>query len=251
MPPARIDVWLADLCASGLILDALDARLTLLPPEERARAEGMGDLIRSRGWRRARIVLRLVLATHVGLTQARAPLVVSSRGKPRLASLGPEFSLSHSGALLLLAVSPRGPLGVDIETRTTVEMDERRRTAIERAATALAPDAPLPSSSVVQRFLQAWTRLEAVAKATGAGIGQVLTELAITGPASALEDRQVMSAAAMLVAEGQPLRVEDLALDGRAVAAIAVPRDAESNLRLFPSSPAGVGALETLALGRD
>jgi 4'-phosphopantetheinyl transferase len=201
----------------------------------------MGDLIRSRGWRRARIVLRLVLATHVGLTQARAPLVVSSRGKPRLASLGPEFSLSHSGALLLLAVSPRGPLGVDIETRTTVEMDERRRTAIERAATALAPDAPLPSSSVVQRFLQAWTRLEAVAKATGAGIGQVLTELAITGPASALEDRQVMSAAA----------VEDLALDGRAVAAIAVPRDAESNLRLFPSSPAGVGALETLALGRD
>lgn len=250
MPPARVDVWLADLCAAGPILDALDARLMLLPADERARAVGMGDLIPSRQWRRARIALRLVLATHVGLVRGRAPLVVSSRGKPRLALPGLEFSLSHSGALLLLAVSPSGPLGVDIETRTMVEMDERRRAAIELAATALAPHAPLPSSSVVQRFLQAWTRLEALAKATGTGIGQVLTELAITGPASGLEDRQVRSAETMLVVEGQPLRVEDLMLDGQAVAAIAVPRDAEIDLRTFPSSPIGVGALETLAQSR-
>jgi 4'-phosphopantetheinyl transferase len=224
--------------------------LTLLPAEERARAESMDDLILSRRWRRARIALRLVLATHVGLEQARAPLVVSPRGKPRLALPGAEFSLSHSGGLLLLAVSSSGPLGVDIETRTTVAMDERRRAAIERAATALAPHAPLPSSSVVQRFLQAWTRLEAVAKATGTGIGQVLTELAITGPASGLEDRQVRSAETMLVAEGRPLRVEDLMLDGQAVAAIAVPRDAEIDLHTFTSSPIGASALETLAQSR-
>ena len=54
----------------------------------------------------------------------------------------------------------------------------------------------------------------------------------------------------MLVAEGRPLRVEDLMLDGQAVAAIAVPRDAEIDLRTFPSSPIEVRALETLALGR-
>jgi len=248
--PACVDVWLADLDAARSPLDALGARLALVPNQERIRAAGIGERTRAQRWVSARIVVRLVLATHVGTARARAPFAVTPRGKPSLASSGPGFSLSHSGALLLFAVSSVGPLGVDIETRTTVETDPRRRAAIECAATALAPHAPLPAQNDARRFLQAWTRLEAVAKASGAGIGHVLTALGVRGPAAGLTDRHVPSAATMLAAEGHPLSVEDLVLDAEAVAAIALPRGAQVKLCTFPLSLSGIGELEALAQDR-
>lgn len=247
MRSTSVDVWFADLDAAATRLDEANARLQLLPPEEHTRAAHIGDPLRAQRWSRARIALRLVLATHVGLPDARAPFVLSPGGKPRFASAGPWFSLSHSGALLLAAVSREGPVGVDLETRTTADMDERRRAAIERAAAELAPHAPLPEKSDVQRFLQAWTRLEAVAKASGAGIGRLLTGLAIHGPAAGLAERQTLAADAMLVAEDLPLRVEDLALGAGTTGAIALPRQATLVLRPFPSSPNEIGALEALA----
>ena len=250
MQPAGVDVWLADLDAGRSRLDILNARWALVPDEERIRAAGIGEQIRAQRWVSARIVLRLVLATHVGLGRARAPFAITPRGKPSLASPGPEFSLSHSGALLLFAVSSVGPLGVDIETRTTVDTDPRRRAAIERAAMALAPHAPLPTQNDARRFLQAWTRLEAVAKASGEGIGHVLTELGLQGPAAGLTDRHVPSAVTMLAAQGHSLSVEDLALDAEAVAAIALPRRAQVKLCTFPLSLSGIGELEALAQDR-
>lgn len=249
MGAVAVDVWLADLDAAASALDDLNTHLRLLPAEECARAAGLGDPMRVRRWRSARVALRLVLATHVGLARARAPFSTSSRGKPALLSPGLEFSLSHSGSLLLFAVSSIGPLGIDIETRTTVDMDARRREAIERAAQTLAPSAPLPMHGV-RRFLQAWTRLEAVAKATGAGIGQVLGELQVRGPSSGSGERQPESAATLLAGKDYPLSVQDLALDTEAVAAIAVPMQASLTLRAFPVSPSGMSALEALAQRR-
>lgn len=241
-----MDVWLADLDAAGASIDALEARVGVCPPDERDRMRGFPDPEQGRRWMRSRVALRLLLATEMGLDRARAPFTIMPGGKPTLTPAGREFSLSHSGTYLLMAISRAGPVGLDIEARTSVCMDERRRVLIERAAAALAPHAPLPTSPSVRRFLQAWTRLEAVAKASGIGIGEILERFAIRGgrPAEAGLPEHV------LVTGGQRLRVEDLTLPAAAVAAVALPQAAGLRLRAFPLSEKGIGELEAHALAR-
>ncbi len=60
-----------------------------------------------------------------------------------------------------------------------MRVGEARRARIEEAGAALS-DEPLPAEGNA-RFLQAWVRLEALAKADGCGIGRLLTRLGILG----------------------------------------------------------------------
>lgn len=239
MQPGSVDVWLADVDTVGPTLDELEARLMLLPERERFRAAGMTHVADAQRWIRARIALRLVLATHVGIGAARTPFALSPHGKPHLNSADLQFSISHSGARLLVAVSREGPVGVDVETRATVDMSEHRRSAIERAAAALVPSTALPTQTGVSRFLQAWVRLEALAKATGTGIGAVL-EHAMRQPPACVESW----ADAMLSVEGRRLRLEDLTLPAASAAAVALPLDTALTLRTFlASTPDELAAL--------
>lgn len=61
--------------------------------------------------------LRPVLATYLGEDPERIRLARGKHGKPRLAEVSPrlEFNLSHSGDLVLVAVSGEFEVGVDVE----------------------------------------------------------------------------------------------------------------------------------------
>jgi len=154
--------------------------------DQKSDARGIDD---ARNWRAAHIALRIALERETGSAIRCAAYDLEPGGRPvvkRLAAMKavPHFSLAHAGGVALIAISTSGPVGVDLEVSRDISVGGERRARIENAAHGLAPHAPLPDSPD-ERFLQAWVRLEAVAKATGLGIGRVLNEAGAVGTAKA------------------------------------------------------------------
>jgi 4'-phosphopantetheinyl transferase len=113
--------------------------------------------------------VRRLLATYTRHLPDSLEFQRGRRGKPRLAGGELEFNISHSGSALLLALSRRQPLGVDLEMprrpRPFLELAHRYFGADEAAALSALPD------DMQQRaFLRLWACKEAVLKAHGGGI---------------------------------------------------------------------------------
>jgi 4'-phosphopantetheinyl transferase len=235
--PDSAEVWLADVDVAGPALDRVALQLSLATAQDTARQATLHDPRERERWLRARIILRLLLAVHIGLDAARRPFIVSATGKPAIAGdAGPAFSIAHSGALVLIGIAAGAGIGVDVEVRDDASVDDLRRRAIEAAASALVPEVPLPPTGA-RRFMQAWTRLEALAKASGQGIGPLLTALGVHGPASSLAVAESPQVAHVLRQGASALRIEDLALDQPAVGAVALGRGASLELRRLPACP--------------
>jgi 4'-phosphopantetheinyl transferase len=121
----------------------------------------------------ARQALREILAGYLGGAPETVALVLGERGKPRLAGPAPplSFNLSHSGRLALVAVAAAG-----VEVGIDVERLRPRRDLTRLAARWLPPGdaeavAAAPEGGREEVFYAAWTRHEARAKCTGAGLG--------------------------------------------------------------------------------
>jgi 4'-phosphopantetheinyl transferase len=100
-----------------------------------------------RRWAASRWALRAALAGYLGVDPVAVALRAGRRGKPALAGDSPlRFSLSHSGALALIAVASGREVGVDVE-----------RIGLRPAA-----------------FYDEWTSREAAAKCFGGGLGEPL-----------------------------------------------------------------------------
>ena len=65
---------------------------------------------------------RLLLGHALGMDAAAVPLWRDASGRPRVGDDGIHTSLSHADTWVALAVSSAGPLGVDIEPLTRVDM---------------------------------------------------------------------------------------------------------------------------------
>jgi 4'-phosphopantetheinyl transferase len=156
----EIAVWTAALDGEG----ALD----WLAPQERARADLAIDPQERRRRICARSVLRHILGAYVGAPPGELEFVTDLYGKPRLIN-GPQFNLSHSGDVMMLAVSAAGPVGLDIDRCGRLDADWREVTDRifskgERAQLLQMPEEGRPSAA-----LRGWVRKEAYAKARGAG----------------------------------------------------------------------------------
>lgn len=166
-------VYLLDLNATSAVLTAAETRLGLLaagehafPPERRL----------------SRTALRLVLAS-AGHPGARAvPFMQSASGKPRLQSGTPAFSVSHAAGHTLIAIAASEPVGADLEGDRTVRLPPHRCRQVLAAARGLGLHQP--DGDDARALIQAWTALEAWAKASGEGIGRLLTRLGIMGTGS-------------------------------------------------------------------
>jgi len=130
------------------------------------------DLAREPASRRraaANDALRQILALHLPAGSAEVELVRGEGGKPRLADGGPEFNLSHSGELALVALSAEHPVGVDVE-----EM-RPERDPLALAERALGPEDVLAirAADPDERdrvFYRLWARHEARLKCLGVGV---------------------------------------------------------------------------------
>jgi 4'-phosphopantetheinyl transferase len=140
-----------------------------LPPSERDRAEAFLREEVARRWVAARWALRRVLREYIGEAAASGELEHGAAGKPRLpGSDAPEFNLSHSEGLALVAIAER-PVGIDVEAirprRGLLALAERGLPAEDAAAVRDAAEAERPAV-----FHAAWTRHEARLKCLGVGL---------------------------------------------------------------------------------
>ena len=220
-----VEIWSIDLPAAARGLLELEAEAGLLTSEDRAAAARFAD--QETATRRLAVVigLRLLMSGVAGREAASRPFVRSAQGKPQLPGLECHFNVSHSvsdsGMCALLALST-DKVGVDIEAPRGVRMDARRRCLIEMAAVAVAEATPLPDATGERRFLQAWTRLEALAKADGCGIGRILTEIGAVGRRPDLASGELPSMLQTLMAAHV---TRDLVLDGGAIGALSISRE--------------------------
>ena len=183
---AALELWHVDTRASSAALSALEERERLLSDWERTRAAEFPDRAQAGEWLAAHIALRLVLERAAGIAARGVAFTRSAGGKPRLEGAPVSFSLSHVAGAALIAVTSGGTVGVDLERERKVRVREPRRTRVEAAGAALSPEVPLPALGEA-RFLQAWVRLEAFAKAEGSGVGRLLTRLGVSGDAAGSE----------------------------------------------------------------
>ena len=248
-----IELWCVDLTVAATALHAIEHDTPRLSAEDRTRASSFSEATVRREWTATHIALRLLIERWDGARWRGVPYAVAERGKPHLPDAPLSFSISHARGIALIGVSRIGSIGVDIERIRNVRIGAPRRGRIEAAGAALGAD-PLPSVEE-GRFLQAWVRLEAYAKAEGCGIGRLLTRLGILGSASAAwpagQGAAGEIAPVSLLTEpgagqpsGGPLSVRDLQLGEGLYAAVAACEGAA--LGDIPWLPSDREALEKL-----
>ena len=117
-----------------------------------------------------RSLVRIVLSEHLGIPPREIRVSHTDSGKPVVTG-GIHFNVTHSGDLILLAVSDARPVGVDVERRRIVNRVEAltRRWLTESERTDLEA---LRMTGVVESdaFLRIWSLKEARLKALGVGI---------------------------------------------------------------------------------
>ncbi len=169
--PGLSEIWIVDPRTDAAAIAATATRLGIAAAPPPARITSEADAERRAT---AYLALRLMIAAHDGIGRASQPFVSGANGKPELPGSGVTFSLSHCDGLILVAVANGKPVGVDVLAAGPMLLSAVRRDVLERSARTVAADRPIPLLNEDDRMRQAWARLEAVAKASGLGIGGLL-----------------------------------------------------------------------------
>ena len=174
-----VHVWAAALDVAP---DVRYKLAKILADEERQRAERFKfDKHRNR-FIAARGFMRVMLGRYLQSAPEQIEFAYSDRGKPMLSQGFADtlqFNLAHSGDLALLAISPNGPIGVDVECIRTIKdadgLVARFFSSRENALFQKLSDDQKPGA-----FFNLWTRKEALLKATGEGIAGPLSEVEVS-----------------------------------------------------------------------
>jgi 4'-phosphopantetheinyl transferase len=168
--PGEIQVWRFALAVDRAEVSVL---YQLLSEHERAKAD---RLVRPQHRRReivAHATLRRILASYLDADAAQLVFQREARGKPYLepapGARQLQFNLSHSQDHAMVAVCLGRRVGVDVEmVRREVPATRLARRFFDPGeADALET---LPPAEQLPAFFRAWTRKEALLKATGEGI---------------------------------------------------------------------------------
>ena len=162
-----IDLWLGNL--NSLNLEHQNHNL-LLDSIEQAKAKNRGTPLLKQQYIQVHVALRLILATYVNQPPEKVKIKKQPYGKPYLTDY-PElvFNLSHSGDTLIIALSTKGQMGVDIE------FCKPRNNLAKLVSKCFAKEEALywhnlPEQLKTSSFYDFWTKKEAFVKATGRGI---------------------------------------------------------------------------------
>ena len=163
LAPGELHVWRADLDSP--------IEIGVLSREERERAARLQQEMHRLRWSRSRALLRRLLGAYLERGPKTIEFAEGRHGKPAVTGGdGIEFNLSHSGSLVVLAVTSGNPLGVDVEA----EREVREPLAIaDRLFGADEAERlrSLPEADRSHEFLRSWVRYEAVLKCRGKRLG--------------------------------------------------------------------------------
>ena len=138
-----------------------------LSPAERQRHAGYRLVADRDRFLLGRGLVREVLGRWLHIAPGDVVFELGQHGKPHCPG-GPEFNVSHSGDLILLALHPSRPVGVDVEQhRPGIDWPPIARRVFSSAQVEALFQGP--SAQHGQAFLQGWCLLEAGLKASGLG----------------------------------------------------------------------------------
>lgn len=167
LPVQEVHVWQAHLDRAPI-----SELAQTLSEEEMSRAERYRFSVDRHRSIAARGILREILSSYLGTPPAAITFNAGSFGKPYLSNFPVHFNLSHSGPMMLIALSHQ-ELGIDLEKiDAPVEVMPIAQAYFPAAEAAELLN--LSMSDRMHRFFQLWTNKEALAKASGLGIAQVL-----------------------------------------------------------------------------
>jgi 4'-phosphopantetheinyl transferase len=166
LAPDVVDVWMAPL---DVDLQELEALLHRLSPSEQKRVCGLLEERAVRQYIVSRAMQRQLLANYVGGHPSEISFGVVAMGKPTLSKpndIGLTFNTTHSGDLVIIAVTANRDVGVDVEkvrpiTRA-LQVAKRFFSEIEYETLAA-----LPEEQLDRAFLSIWVKREGTAKARG------------------------------------------------------------------------------------
>jgi 4'-phosphopantetheinyl transferase len=163
-------VYMAELTDES---PALSKLALLLSAEERARLERLRVQNDQRRFLIGRGMLRILLGAHLRSSAREIEFQYGPSGKPFLAhqtsAPPPQFNVSHSGKLIVLAFHPAREVGVDVE-------EMRSHTDLEGVAERIFPADEFREWKTLgprerhTAFFRLWTRHEARQKALGLGL---------------------------------------------------------------------------------
>ncbi|MEZ0168137.1 4'-phosphopantetheinyl transferase superfamily protein [Microvirga sp. TS319] len=147
---------------------------TCLTEDERRRANNLTWERDRRRFVVTRGRLRHFLGSRLGIPPSDIELEYGPHGKPRLSrrmpAQGLHFGVSRSGDLAVIALSDAREVGVDIEeVRPVAEADDIAALCFSVAEQESYHT--LPPGERPDGFMRRWTRLEAISKALGCGLG--------------------------------------------------------------------------------
>jgi len=130
----------------------------------------------------ARGVLRRLLGDYLRVAPTAIEIVVDDTGKPRLApqhaAAGLHFNVSHSGDLVMIAVTADCEVGIDVEcVRDVSHLEQIARRFFHPSETSAVLGAEAARRN--EAFFRCWTAKEAVLKAIGTGITGSLAEFQV------------------------------------------------------------------------
>ena len=161
-----VHVWTAPL---NIDEHAMEDMLERLSPSEQKR---VGALLEERAVRQyviSRAMQRQLLASYVGGHPSEISFGVVAMGKPTLSrpnDIGLTFNTTHSGTLVIIAVTANRDVGVDVEQVRPVEraLKVAKRCYSKEEFEMLAA---LPPDKLDRAFLSIWVKREGTAKARG------------------------------------------------------------------------------------
>ena len=147
----------------------MEAMLDRLSPVERMRASVMPEERASRQYVISRAMQRQLLAGYVGGRPSEIRFGIVAMGKPTLAwpnDIGLTFNTTHSGDLVIIAVTASRDVGVDVER---VRHIERALKVSKRCYSTAEHEmlSSLPPAELDRAFLSIWVKREGTAKARG------------------------------------------------------------------------------------
>lgn len=179
----EVHLWRIALDAPPASVDRFRA---VLSSEERGRADRLRFAIHRKRFIIAHAALRLVLGQYLPKSPPAILLDRGGHGKPHVVPSAdetvPQFNLTHSGDLALLAVAPPDcEVGLDLEqVRNMKDMQKVAASVFTPAECEEIFEAG--ESDPRPAFFRAWTRKEAVSKAEGKGFSLRLDQWQILAP---------------------------------------------------------------------
>ncbi len=176
--PGQVHLWRA-----GLGLSSAESSLAwqMLSLEEQARANRFRFALHRGRFMAAHAFLRAILSRYIQIPANQIQLAATAKGKPHLAdpSSGFRFNLSHSGDLMVLALSWDIELGVDVEIHAAQigwrDIARSYFSTGEQAALERESD----EGSRLEKFYRTWTLKEAYLKARGDGLTDLLEQVEV------------------------------------------------------------------------